>query len=247
MLNPRNSEPSGWNTPHYRGPIGDAVVVYPEVVSGNPLKARRVVRWVLNNPGLIGGDKRYADDEMVFVYDRQRLEVASRATAAPLGPERVLWMGLVDPRHIYADPSVPRTMDCSFTHKGRALRDRLPLPTGVRAEALEDMTPTFAALGDVLRRTRTLYSYDHYSNVLREAAICGCDVRVVGEDGVWHDPRTCHCATNIVWHDDFQETYAERFHDSSFVTGFVSELRTRWDVRPSMSDEASHSTEEEQS
>ena len=36
-----------------------------------------------------------------------------------------------------------------------------------------------ASLGDVLRRTRTLYSYDHKSTILKEAVICGCRVLVV--------------------------------------------------------------------
>ena len=230
MLSPRKAQPSGWNTPRHAGPIGNSIVVYPEIVSGNPLRARRVVRWALNNPGLLGGDRRFADEEMVFVYDPQRLEIVSRATSEPLGPRRVLWVGLVDPTHIYPDPSIPRTIDCSFTYKGRALRERFPLPADSQLVPLESITPTFAALGDVLRRTRTLYSYDHYSNLLREAVICGCDVRVMGEDGVWHDPRTCSCPSNIIWHDNLAETYAGKFHDSSFVAGFIQELRTRWDV-----------------
>ena len=87
-----------------------------------------------------------------------------------------------------------------------------------------------AALGDTLRRTRTLYSYDHYSNILREAAISGCEVRVVGEDGEWHDPQTCRCLSNIRWQPGFRETYAAAFRDGSFVKGFMRELRTRWDV-----------------
>jgi hypothetical protein len=229
MIAPRGAR-SGWDTPRHRGPVGDSIVIYPEIVSGNPLGARKVVRWALNNPGLLGGDAAYAKDEMVFAYDPQRLEIVSRAAGVPLGPRRVLWVGLVDPVHIYPDPAVPKTIDCSFTYKGRALRERFPLPAGAAIVPLEDLTPTMTALGDTLRRTRTLYSYDHYSNVLREAAICGCTVRVMGEDGVWHDPETCGCPSNILWHPDFRETYAARFHDRSFVRGFVEELRTRWEI-----------------
>ena len=49
-----------WRAPRHDGPIGDAIVVYPEVVSGNPFGAQKVVRWALNNPGLLGGDTSYA-------------------------------------------------------------------------------------------------------------------------------------------------------------------------------------------
>ncbi|HEY6633330.1 MAG TPA: hypothetical protein VIZ90_17910 [Rhizobiaceae bacterium] len=230
MIAEGEANPENWNAPLWSGPVDDSIVVYPEVVTGNPLGARRVVRWVLNDPGLLGGDKTYADDEMVFVYDPAKLEIASQAVRAPLDNRRVLWTGLIDPTRIYPDPAVPRTLDCSFTHKGRKLAERFPLPDGVDAVPLETITPDMAALGDVLRRTRTLYSYDHYSNVLREAHISGCDIRVVGPTGDWHDPRQCDCALNIWWHDDIRETYARRFNDRSFVAPFIRELRTRWRV-----------------
>jgi len=230
MLSPPGAPLPDWDTPFHEGPIGDRIVIYPEIVPGNPLGAERVVRWCLNNPGLLGGDRMYADSEMVFVYDHQRLAIVNQAVRRPIGPERILWMGLVDPSCIYPDPRVPKTINCSFTHKGRALRDCHPLPPEAGLLALEDLTPSMAALGDTLRRTRTLYSYDHYSNVLREAAICGCRVLTMGEGVAWHDPQTCRCAHNIQWQPGFHATYARQFEDSSFVQGFVRELETRWAV-----------------
>lgn len=221
-----------WNCFLHDGPVGDSILVYPEIVSGNPCGAGRVVRWALNTPGLLGGDSTYPDDEMVFLYDPQKLPDVQRAVSEPIGAERVLWMGLVDPAHIYPDPSVPKTLDCSFIYKGERLSERIPLPEGLEIQRLESLTPSMAALGDTLRRTRTLYSYDHYSNVLREAVICGCEVRVVDQHGTWHDPRTCDCALNIIWDPDLLATYAEKFHSNAFVAGFIRELRRRWDVPP---------------
>ncbi|QTL03202.1 hypothetical protein J5J86_21010 [Aquabacter sp. L1I39] len=221
-----------WNCFLHEGPVDDAILVYPEIVSGNPCGAGRVVRWALNTPGLIGGDTHYPETEMVFFYDPQKRADVQRAVAEPLGPERVLWLGLVDPAHIYPDPAVPKTLDCSFVYKGAPLAERFPLPAGRIIEPLESLTPNMAALGETLRRTRTLYSYDHYSNLLREAAICGCDVRVVDEHGTWHDPRTCDCPLNILWDADLLATYAGKFHSSAFVAPFILELRRRWDVPP---------------
>lgn len=230
MVAERAERLPAWNLAFHKGKAGRSIVVYPEIVPGNPLRAQKVVRWALNDPGLLGGDKTYPDEEMVFVYDPQRLEAVSRAVSKPLGPRRVLWTGLIDPEVIYPDASVPKTIDCSFVYKGHTLRERFPLPEGVVIEPLEARTPDMAALGDTLRRTRTLYSYDHYSNLLREAAVSGCDLRVVGEDGVWHDPRQCSCPKNIWWYDDLMGSYARRYTDSAFTHDFVRELRTRWRV-----------------
>ena len=46
----------------------EPIVVYPEIVSGNPRRAKSVVRYVLNVPGLIGGDKTFADTELIYAY-----------------------------------------------------------------------------------------------------------------------------------------------------------------------------------
>jgi hypothetical protein len=217
-----------WLTPVYSGPVADRIVVYPEVVSGNPLKASKVVRWTLNNPGLIAGDRLYPDDEMVFASNPERLPVVNRAVKTPLGPNRILRVALIDPAHIYPDASIEKTMDCVFVYKGAGLRARAPIPFEARLQRLEDMTPTMASLGDVLRRTRTLYSYDHATTVLKEAIICGCRVLVAHRDGRLFDPETCGCRHNVYWGDGFRTDYARQFHDSSFVENFIRELATRW-------------------
>jgi len=223
--------PKGWQTPFYEGAASQSVVIYPEVVMGNPLKAQKIIRWVMNDPGLLGGDTVYPLEEMVFVYDAQKLPIASIAAGETLGPERVIWFGLIDPEAIYPDPSIPKTHSLSFTHKGQALQKKFPLPTGIHTIPLETVAKNMKGLGDNLRRCKTLYSYDHYSNVLREAVISGCEVLVVSQDRDWHDPRTCDCALNIRWDSDLIESYAERFHDHRFVEAFIDEVQKRWSVR----------------
>lgn len=217
-----------WNCLLYDGDVSGSVVIYPEVVAGNPLRADKVVRWVLNTPGLLGGDPTYADSELVFVYDLQRLPEVNEAISEPIGPERELWMGLVDPAVIYPDPRATRDLDCSFTYKGAELARTVLLPEPAEIQPLESLTSDLSSLGQVLRRTRTLYSYDHYSNLLREAVISGCQVRVPDESGYWHDPRNCGCERNIRWHPDIENAYIEQFHSSAFVSGFIEQVATRW-------------------
>jgi hypothetical protein len=182
----------------------------------------------LNDPGLLGGDTSYHESEAVFVYDSQKLDIVSQATNRKLGADRVLWVGLVDPGYIYPDSSVSKTHNSSFTHKGLHLSKYYPLPANLKAKPIEGHTKDLRTLGNVLRRTNVLYSYDHYSNILREAVISGCKVRVVSAEGVWHDPRYCSCKPNINWNTSLIDDYANKFHDNSFVEGFIRQLELVW-------------------
>ena len=46
----------------------DTVVIYPEGPPGRPIGGKYVVRWILNTPGVIWGDGKYADDELIFLW-----------------------------------------------------------------------------------------------------------------------------------------------------------------------------------
>src|SRR4051794_23881777 len=105
-------EPAGseWDAPFLLPDVRDSVVIYPELILGNPLWARKVVRWTLNYPGHLGGDTIYGTNEMVFVYLRDMIPRVSSSTPEPLGPERVLYVPVIDPKYIYPDSSVPKEM-----------------------------------------------------------------------------------------------------------------------------------------
>jgi hypothetical protein len=45
------------------------IMVYPEIVSGDPFASGGIVaRWLLNKPGLIGGDTTFKDTDLIFTY-----------------------------------------------------------------------------------------------------------------------------------------------------------------------------------
>ena len=48
--------------------IFDSVVIYPEIIEGNPLGAKKVVRWLLNKPGAINGCTSFGFGDLIFHY-----------------------------------------------------------------------------------------------------------------------------------------------------------------------------------
>jgi len=55
------------------GDIDNIVVIYPEIVHGNPLQSKHVVRWILNTPGKCGGVgdgfyKHKKDTDLIYKY-----------------------------------------------------------------------------------------------------------------------------------------------------------------------------------
>jgi hypothetical protein len=204
-----------WNTPVARAISDETIVVYPEVVIGNPLNAKRVVRYVLNSPGLLGGEPVYDPAEMVFYYDDLFRAVAQAATSEPLA-DRKLRISLLEPEVFYDDRSAKRTYDCFYVGKGRSLRERAPLPGESAMVHIQSMfPPTRLGLANLLRGCKTLYTYDNVSAIIHEGRVCGARVVFVTDDGL------------IEYTDDFTG-YESDYYDTAKIEHFVELTLARW-------------------
>jgi hypothetical protein len=151
--------------------VAGAVAVYPEVLTGNPLKARRVARWVLNTPGYLAGDAAYDASELVFTWSKRFYDT-----------DRVLTIAVIEPELFNADGLPAKTLDCFYVGKGhRRGAARVPLTDGM-TEITSVWPPTRPEVADLLRRTRTLYTYDDCTSLMGEALQCGCRVVLLPEE-----------------------------------------------------------------
>jgi hypothetical protein len=226
---------SAWNTPLFNADRvhDETIVVYPEIVRGNPLRAQQCVRWLLNYPGLLGGPTMFEPTDRILVWDRRMLGRVSSMLAQTLGPEDVLTVSVVDPEFMYCDPSVPRTVDSYFIYKGRYVRERYRVPGEADMICIDKTVLTQRALGDLLRRTRCLYSYDHATMIFHEALICGCEIRQIHANGLVADPRTCvaqnlPCAAALTtsWPSPEQlACYRDEWDDTRGIERFVNTVR----------------------
>lgn len=145
------------------------IAVYPETVVGNPLGAPFVVRYVMNFPGLLGGQTQFDPGELLFGY--------SSVLADAVGvPENVLFIPTSDIDVFRPEPRVPRSGTCFFAGKYRDFhRGKLMDLTRGSTEIVRDRagSQTPAEIADLFRRSELFYCYEN-SALAIEAVLCEC-------------------------------------------------------------------------
>lgn len=145
------------------------IVVYPEIVRGNPLRFNNVVRYVLYYPGVFGdGTTSYHESEKVFTWD------------LPYYNAPCLLLPCMDTTLFYNNGE-EKTVDCYFVHK-KGIWRKVPEIAGL-TEINMTYPETRDELAALLRKTRTLYSFDEKSMLNIEAKCCGATVKIVTENG----------------------------------------------------------------
>jgi len=145
------------------------IVVYPETIAGNPLGAHSVVRYVLNFPGHLAGDKTYPPHETVFGY--------SGVLAAAAGvPSQVLFIPASNASLYTPGPPRERSGSCFWAMKYRIVHGGEPGP--VTADAIEITRDTPESqqpeeIAELFRTCELFYTYENTALAL-EAALCLC-------------------------------------------------------------------------
>ena len=147
----------------------NAIVIYPELIYGNPLNFKNVVRYVLYYPGVNGGDSQYDSREYIVSFDPVYYPDVD-----------VLSIPGLDKTLFYEDTSVKKDIDCYFVYKGGKWRNIEEFNNMVEINCNYPENRT--ELADLLRKTKILYSYDEHTLLLDEAIACGCEVKIVREN-----------------------------------------------------------------
>jgi hypothetical protein len=144
--------------------LENGIVIYPEIVSGNPLGARRVARYFLNREGAVHGNSTgLTRDEFIIAYARKFRRDA----------HEVLFR-LVTSTHFHnrsSRASMARTLDLTYCGKGERFAKVFTVPGSVRITNLWPQRKE--ELGQLLRATRYLFSWDCVSSTNIDAILCG--------------------------------------------------------------------------
>lgn len=147
-------------------------VVYPETVTGNPLGAKVVIRWVLNRPGLLAGDRVYDPKEIVFNYSKAYTRYIENPVAG------MLYVATINESifHPGTKPLKERSLSCFYVGKSTyqdGFFDR------ENTFEITTTTPPKKELGTLFRSARVLYCFDNSTILAFEAAMCGCPVVII--------------------------------------------------------------------
>lgn len=148
-------------------PIDELVVIYPEIVHGNPLGAKHVVRWLLNTPGKCGGVgsgfyQGKANSDLIYKY-------------SPFFDYRGIPDGLLRSTFIDYDCFNNRQMtrdigSCFLIKKGGVSEI-------IHPNDAMDFSPYqshWELASDILNRSKFFFCYDNECFWVTLAALCGC-------------------------------------------------------------------------
>lgn len=164
-----------FDAPKYSGEIDENfIVVYPEIVEGNPLNAKNVVRWLLHKPGYHTGKINYGENELYFYYQQFFNDKS-------LNPDEDNLLRLVLIRKdIFYNKGLPnRKGTCYAVRKSK----RTDFQHDVTGSILIDNL-SLEQVAEVFNKCEYFYSYDTKTSYSRYAVLCGCKSIVVPEKGV---------------------------------------------------------------
>lgn len=148
------------------------IVLYPEIVSGNPLEEAVVARWLLNRPGRFIGDSAgsFGPRDMVFYHDAEFMIDGVSGTS--------LHMPVCD-LSIYNNANNPHDGERKghVLFLSRFLKTGEPIPSFLDDAVIVSMDNprTPRELAELYRRSEMLFTFERTAATL-EANMCGCPV-----------------------------------------------------------------------
>ncbi len=154
------------------------VVICGEALVGVPFGAKHVVRWIMNTPGVCGGDGIYQSTDHIFQYHpwftvNPKYEVKGQLIAIDLNYQLKTYQN----HHL-----LTRKGGAYLVRKGRDKKlDQHPVDFVHADPLLEKMTDEEAAA--FFNSIETFISYDDMTWISVQAALCGCKSIIIPGEG----------------------------------------------------------------
>jgi len=154
--------------------LEDAIVIYPEIVAGNPLKVNRVVRWLLNKPGAISGKIDFGKQDLFFYYHKHFNDWQ-------INPHEDRHLNVLElMSDVYRKINDgEREGQCYMIRKGR---NRVLDYHDIGSTKVDGLS--HQQLAKIFNECKYFVCYDLYTMYCRYAAMCGCVPIVVPQEGL---------------------------------------------------------------
>ena len=157
----------------------DSIGIYPEIFHGNDMHATKVIRYILQKPGMMGkgyddgtfeaGPEEFdpQDEKYVFskVYDEWGVD-----------DDHILFLPII-PLNVFQDQQKVRNKVAFYVGKGTNLGKH---PEDA-IELTRQQTQDQEWLAGFLNECSVLYVYDRMSAIMEVARLCGCAVVYLGD------------------------------------------------------------------
>lgn len=144
---------------NFGNPIGhnsDAIVIYPEVITNNPLNAKKVVRYLLNKEAAIDGKPiEWNANDFPMAYSKLYKDCDT------------LFYPIADTDTVNRNES--RKYNSYYVGKGSKYAICPPLP-GCQEITTSTLREQFI---DILNKSKILFTYDTLTSTNLDAALCG--------------------------------------------------------------------------
>lgn len=165
----------------------ETVVVYSELVLGNPLNAKNVVRWLLHQPGFHTGQVMYNPGELLFKFNSAIDDFEYPGSRTSVCELKVIHY----PLEHYNLKHIPDKKEgiayCIRKGKNKPIVHDLSNSTLVDDLSHKDVA-------NVFKKSKTFISYDTYTAYSIFAVLCGCESVVIPDENVteeeWYPKET---------------------------------------------------------
>lgn len=223
-----NTNPA-WATPVLKKPdmpLGkDWIVVYPEIIFGNPLRASNVVRWFLFRPGVHSGNVFFGQGEYHVDFNSFVRDYVYPGTYKADKPLNVLSFPFEYYNKSDALPNELRQGSAYCLRKGKGKEIIHDLQNSILIDG-----KSHAEIAAIFKRVKRFVSYDAHTAYSSFAGLCGAESVVVPDDGVDKEH----------WYPDEADRYgvAYGFDDLSWARSTADKLLIRMKTKEAQSKES---------
>lgn len=197
--------------------IDQTVVICGEAFVGVPFEAKHVVRWIMNTPGVCGGDGIYGPNDHIFQYHpwypvHEKYTVQGLLTAIDLEYQL----------KTYTNKNSPgRQGGAYLIRKGHSKKhDQHPKDFVHADPLLEKMSDEEAA--DFFNQIETFISYDDMTWISVQAALCGCKSIII--------PGECDRSAENLKRVNRIKGVAYGLNDKEWIKSTLHELRSDFET-----------------